>query len=168
METLPSMWRAELWHPMVVHFPIVLLLGAALARLFWHGLSCSRGKVALAMSRVMLYVGLVFAWLAVYTGTVADSTVGRTVCDPTVLEAHEQAGFIIGYLFSAATLIDLFDVFSISFTSRMGHRWKRWVVTLLLVGGSLYVGYAAHLGATLVYQQSAGVYQPTEGCTEFE
>lgn len=159
------MWRAELWHPMVVHFPIVLLLGAAIARLFWHALSSSRAGVALAMSRVMLYAGLAFAWIAVYTGTVADSVVSRTVCDPTVLEAHEQAAFRLGYLFSVAVAVDLLDLLGIQWISSA---LKRWLVTVLLVGGSLYLGYTAHLGAKLVYQQSAAVYQPTEGCREFE
>ncbi|HLR25613.1 MAG TPA: DUF2231 domain-containing protein [Fodinibius sp.] len=165
MESLPSMWRAELWHPMVVHFPIVLLLGAATARLFWHGFSSSRAGIALTISRVMLYVGLGFAWIAVYTGTIADGVVNRSMCDPTVLEAHEQAAFMLGYLFSAATVIDLLDLWGIRWIPSAG---KRWAVTILLVGGSLQLGYTAHLGAKLVYQQSAAVYQPTKGCTEFE
>ncbi|SMO82747.1 Uncharacterized membrane protein [Fodinibius sediminis] len=159
------MWRSELWHPMVVHFPIVLLLGAVIARLFWHGLTSSRAGVALAMSRVMLYVGLGFAWIAVYTGTIADGVVNRSMCDPTVLEAHEQAAFTLGYLFSAGTVIDLLDLWGIRWiTSAL----KQWAVTILLIGGSFYLGYTAHLGAKLVYQQSAAVYQPTKRCTEFE
>src|SRR5699024_12372365 len=97
MESLPSMWRAELWHPMVVHFPIVLLLGAATARLFWHGFSSSRaGGVALTISRVMLYVGLGVAWVAVYTGTMADGCVNCSMCEPTGLCGHEQAEFTPG------------------------------------------------------------------------
>ena len=149
------MWRSELWHPMIVHFPIVLLLGAAIARLFWPGLSSSRSQVALTMSWVMLYVRLAFAWVAVYTGTIADGVVNRSICDPTVLEAHEQAAFRLGYLFSAATVIDLLDL--------LGIRWippalKQWAVTILIAGGNLYLGYTARAGVPK--QRPGELYRP--------
>jgi hypothetical protein len=85
-----------------------------------------------------------------------------------VLKAHENAAFTIGYLFSAATLLDVIDFIHFKGFDMLKHKFKGWVVTLLLVAGSFYLGYTAHLGASHVYQQSAAVYQPTEGCTEFE
>ncbi|AGA80644.1 hypothetical protein Echvi_4464 [Echinicola vietnamensis DSM 17526] len=40
-------------------------------------------------------------------------------------------------------------------------------ITILLIIGAFGLGYAGHLGASVVYQQGAGVYQPTEDCVEF-
>lgn len=168
MSEIPSIWRTELWHPMMVHFPIVLLLGAALLRIPWYFFSSAAARFVKKMSRVLLYTGTVAAWITIYTGTLADSIVTRSLCDPTVLEAHENAAFTIGYLFLAATLLDLIDFIPWGRLSIIKHKFKGWIVTLLLVAGSLYLGYTAHLGASLVYQQSAGVYQPTENCREFE
>jgi hypothetical protein len=34
--------------------------------------------------------------------------------------------------------------------------------------GSFYLVYASHLGATLVYNQGAGVFKPGAECREFE
>jgi len=47
-------------------------------------------------------------------------------------------------------------------------RITEWAVIGLLLVGSGYVAYTAHLGASLVYQQGAAVYEPTAGCSEFE
>lgn len=37
----------------------------------------------------------------------------------------------------------------------------------LMLIGSGYLVYIRHLGAQLVYQQAAGVYHPSEDCSEF-
>ncbi|MBD3617676.1 MAG: hypothetical protein HUJ22_14050 [Gracilimonas sp.] len=168
MSEIPSIWRTELWHPMMVHFPIVLLLGAALLRIIHPLFSSGNARFIKNMSRVSLYTGILSVWITIYTGTLADSIVTRTLCDPTVLEAHENAAFTVGYFFSAAVLLDVIDFISWKKLAIIKNKFKGWLITLLLVVGSLYLGYTAHLGASLVYQQSAAVYQPTEGCTEFE
>lgn len=168
MSELPNIWRTELWHPMLVHFPIVLLLGAALLRVVQPFFSSANARFINNMSRVLLYVGTLSVWFTIYTGTLADSIVTRTLCDPTVLESHENAAFTVGYLFSAAALLDVIDFISWDQVAMFKHKFKEWLVTLLLVTGSLFLGYTAHLGASLVYQQGAAVYQPTQGCTEFE
>lgn len=71
------------------------------------------------MSRVLLYVGAISVWVTIYTGTLADSIVTRTLCDPTVLEAHENAAYTVGYIFSVAALLDVIDFIS----------WK-WLITI--------------------------------------
>lgn len=168
MGELPSIWRTELWHPMVVHFPIVLLLGAALLRVVQPLFRSGTARFTTTMSRVLLYVGTLSVWVAIYTGSLADSIVTRTLCDPTVLESHENVGFTVGVLFSAAALLDVMAVLSRGRFAILKHKFMGWFVTLLLVAGSFFLGYTAHLGASLVYQQGAAVYQPTQGCTEFE
>ncbi|WP_199898069.1 hypothetical protein [Marinilabilia salmonicolor] len=43
----------------------------------------------------------------------------------------------------------------------------RTVIIALIITGTGFLVYAGHLGATLVYQQAAGVYTPSEDCIEF-
>ena len=89
------MWRTELWHPLVVHFPIALLLIGTLFRL--GGAVVSRTHRRLAFLRpagqALLALGTAGAWVAVYTGSLADSIVVRSLCDPTVLESHENLAY---------------------------------------------------------------------------
>ncbi|MEX1213001.1 MAG: DUF2231 domain-containing protein [Balneolaceae bacterium] len=166
MPTVPDMWRAELWHPMVVHFPIALLLGAAVLR--WIHLATGRNRfpVLYSCSKGMLVVGALFSWLAIYTGDIADSIVTRALCDPTVLEAHEQLAMWTAFLFTIAAILDLIHDYW------KWNDWKgsfaTWTVAILLLAGSAGLSYTAHLGASLVYQQGAAVYHPTDGCTEFD
>jgi uncharacterized membrane protein len=167
MAVIPDIWRTELWHPMIVHFPIVLLIFAMLARVAARILQNHRGWV-LKMNRVLLYTGTITAWSAVYTGSLADAEVVRSLCDPTVVEAHENMAYTVGWIFTAAVLLDLPNLLpSVSLTASL-ESWKEWLIIGLLVVGTGYLTYTAHLGAKLVYQQGAGVYHPTEQCAEFE
>ncbi|MDR9363915.1 MAG: DUF2231 domain-containing protein [Balneolaceae bacterium] len=168
MSELPNIWRTELWHPMIVHFPIVLLLGALVLRLPAHFPGNKHTEFLIKSSRLSLFAGTLLAWISVYTGSLADSIVTRTLCDPTVLESHENAAYLLVYIFSAASLIEITDYIRLDRFQLLKHPVKAWIVTILLVAGSGYVAYTAHLGATLVYQQGAAVYQPTENCVEFE
>jgi len=168
MNELPDLWRTELWHPMIVHFPIVLLLGAAVLRIVSKFFAEEKRTFLKNASRLSLYVGVVTAWIAIYTGSLADAIVVRDLCDPTVLEDHENAAYTLGIIFTIAALLDIPDLFSWDKLSFLNKPLKEWIVISLLLAGSVYLGYTAHLGASLVYQQGAAVYQPTENCMEFE
>lgn len=166
MDQVPDFWRTEVWHPLSVHFPIVLLSSSSLARIVDLFLSGGNKKIWKYMSRVFLYAGVVTAWASIYTGALADSEVTRSLCDPTVLESHENAAYTLAYLFSAAALLDLLTFFPISILKYSP--LKETVIIVLLLTGSGYLVYVGHLGATLVYQQGAGVYKPSKDCHEFE
>ena len=168
MNELPDLWRTELWHPMVVHFPIVLLLGAAVLRIVSKFFAEEKSTFLENTSRLSLYIGVVTAWIAIYTGSLADAIVVRELCDPTVLEDHENAAYTLGVIFTIAALLDSLNLFSWDKLLFLKKPIREWVIISLLLAGSAYLGYTAHLGASLVYQQGAAVYQPTESCVEFE
>ena len=168
MSELPSLWRTELWHPMLVHFPIVLLLGAAVLRSLSPFLSENNARFFNRASRISLVIGVITAWIAVYTGSLADSIVVRELCDPTVLESHENGGYTIAVLFSIAAVLDLGVIRFLPEQKQLVKTITEWVIIVLLLVGSGYVAYTAHLGASLVYQQGAAVYVPSAGCSEFE
>ncbi len=167
MESLPGMWRTELWHPLSVHFPIALLIFATLF-LTAARLISSYKSYLLFTGRLLLVFGVPLVWWAVYSGTLADSVVGRYVCDPTVLEDHERFAYITAYLFTAGLLAEFLLTAKRLISSEKIKKLLSVISLVLLVSGSATLGYVGHLGAKLVYQQGAGVHHPSEDCGEFE
>lgn len=167
MDGIPSMWRVELWHPLLVHFPLALLLVGTALRLIGAFRGRYTGLQFLVPSgRLLLVLGTIGAWAAVYTGSLADAEVVRSLCDPTVVEAHENWAYWVASLFTGGLLVDAL-------------LWADWAalglrggLTILLVGcllaGSAGLVYVGHLGSRLVYQQAAAVHHPAPDCAAFE
>lgn len=151
MNSLPSMWREELLHPLVTHFPIGLLIVGSLLlvlSLRWQRLAFT--------AKLMIVLGAAAAWIAVLTGGWAEEIVGPTLCDPDVRMLHEDHAFYVSYLYTAIACFLLF-------VSRF-----RWIAAIAALVGVLWMSYVGHLGATLTYQQGAGVYKPDDQCTGFD
>jgi uncharacterized membrane protein len=167
MQDIPTMWRIELAHPVAVHFPIALLIFGTVA---WIVGRFARGDGKLAYlvpaGRTALIVGAVFAWIAIYTGVLANREVARTLCDPRVKHAHEDYAYIVSYLFSGALAVELATVFF--HFKKLLKNTLLVLVGIALIAGCGLLGYTAHKGGQLVYQQAAAVHQPSERCVEFE
>lgn len=160
MAEIPEFLRTEVYHPLSVHFPIVLLLMAALFKLIslWSAkITWSHG------GRVLLILGVIGIWIAIYTGDLADGIVSRQLCDPTVLKDHENFAYTTAWIFTAGLLLEILRNFVEALKSKIFHI----LLVLLLLTGSGFLTYVGHLGAELVYQQAAGVYTPSEDCSEF-
>jgi len=166
---LPEMWREELVHPLFVHFPIALLvIGSILLVLARTSLLIKAKNNLLFSSRLLFVTGSLFSWITVYTGTLADSVVGREICDPTILEDHERYGYYVAILFSVVSVFEIGFNFVKPKLKASLFRFFRMLSLLLAIGGTVFLGYQAHLGGKLVYQQAAGVHQPSDNCKEFE
>jgi len=158
MDQLPDFWRTEVFHPLSVHLPIALLLVATafkLVSLRSDGETWNKG------GSILLFIGVIGAWISVYTGNLADGIVSRNLCDPTVLKDHENASLATAWLFTAAVLLEMVYVF-------LKKSWLKFLMIGAMIVGAGSLGYTGHLGATLVYQQAAGVYVPSDDCEEFE
>lgn len=165
MDQIPDFWRTEVFHPLSVHFPIVLLLLATALQVVLTFLPREKYRAWWYMGTGLLVLGTISAWIAIYTGSQADGIVSRQICDPTVLKAHENAGYTTGYLFLIASIMQLGWWF---IRHQQIKNLLRWVLPIMMVVGAGYLTYTGHQGATLVYQQAAGVYQPSDDCKEFE
>tara|TARA_R100000935_G_scaffold7747_1_gene16390 strand:+ start:1032 stop:1520 length:489 start_codon:yes stop_codon:yes gene_type:complete len=161
MSEIPEFWRTEVYHPLFVHFPIALLL---LGTLFKISGLWSKGQFLSLPGIIILALGVIGGWIAIYTGDLADGIVSRTLCDPTILKDHENASYTTMWLFSCVLFVDLlYQLNLISFKSKL---IEILVIITLLVGSGLLM-YTGHLGATLVYQQAAGVNKPNPDCSGF-
>jgi uncharacterized membrane protein len=162
MTELPDFWRTEVWHPLAVHLPLAALLLATLAFM----VSLFLKKQAWYQTGVFLIIsGTLGAWVAVYTGSMADAVVVRGLCDPTVLESHENQAYLTSWIFTLAS------VTSLSFylkKLKIRQNVIKILVVVFALTGSVFLARVGHLGATLVYQQAAGVYVPSEDCSEFQ
>ncbi|MFD1095616.1 DUF2231 domain-containing protein [Salegentibacter chungangensis] len=161
MDQIPEFWRTEVFHPLSVHFPIALLLTAFLFKLIALRF---RTSTWINGGSILLLLGVTGIWIAVYTGDLADGIVSRELCDPTVLKDHENLAILTAWIFTGTLLAEILRFFNISF---FGKKLMKFVIVLALAVGSGYLAYVGHLGATLVYQQAAGVYTPSEDCAEF-
>ena len=160
MPELPDFWRTEVFHPLSVHFPIVLLLMATLFKLvgLWSSkLTWDHG------GRLMLLLGVIGVWIAIYTGNLADGIVSRKLCDPTVLKEHENFAYTTAWIFTAALVIEVL----MYYVELLKTRIISAILVVLMLGGTGTLMYVGHLGAELVYQQAAGVNIPSEDCAEF-
>lgn len=161
MNELPEFWRTEIWHPLSVHFPLsIVLLGSLIILLS----SFFQKSFLASMAKILIVTGTLTLWLAIYTGNLADAVVSRQICDPTILKTHETNANIVGWLFSLVSSIIIIEYFG--FLDKIKKLIKISIIALSIVGSGFLI-YTGHLGATLVYQQAAGVYTPSEDCNEF-
>lgn len=162
MEQFPEFWRTEVFHPLIVHFPIALLLVAFMFKII--ALRYKR-EVWERGGTVLLILGVLSIWIAIFTGGLAEDIVSKDLCDPAVLEKHEDLAWVTAWLFTSGLVIDLLRYIKVPLFKNV-----IWLIAVLLIltGGAGLLTYVGHLGATLVYQQGAAVHKPTSGCAEFE
>ncbi|MHA3789505.1 DUF2231 domain-containing protein [Flavobacterium hauense] len=157
------MWQTELWHPVIVHLPIVTLLLASTAGLFQYIIKNSASKLFTSqMVKVMLVLGVVSGWIGIYSGQLAYNIEIRKICDPKALQEHQWWSYISLIIFSAALLIVLFRTYY-----KSAPAYLKVVTAILMIAGGGALLYAGHLGAAVVYQQGAGVHKPKEDCSDY-
>ncbi|WP_316812216.1 DUF2231 domain-containing protein [Pedobacter heparinus] len=164
MNQVPSIWRTELWHPMLVHFPVATLLLTTIAGFIMLFLKKGDAKTFLSnMTSLLLFIGVLTGWLGIYTGLLSYNIVVRQICDPEVLQDHQNWGYIAVILYSCA----LACLAVIRFWKKAPQMLFTYTVLSLLLAGGTALGYCGHLGAAVVYQQGGGTYTPSANCTEF-
>jgi uncharacterized membrane protein len=160
-----DLWRTETWHPLSVHFPIALLSVSTLTLLISFFIKKDNRRPWQNAASGLLFAGCLTAWIAIYTGNLADGVVARKICDPTVLKAHEIAAQTMTYLFTVAALLNVLLFFN--FVKPALKTGVRWLIFLLMLAGTGYLVYAGHLGASLVYVQGAGVKDHNVDCSDY-
>jgi len=135
-------------HPMVVHFPIALLLTSWLFDLLalrWRGGQFRETSLSL------LVLGVLAAAVALFTGHGAEEAVEQGGKIPKqAIETHEALAFASFWIFAG-----LLGLRGISYWGLM--RERPGLVLGLGVAGSLLLLVAGYFGGDLVYRYGAGV-----------
>ena len=146
-------------HPMILHFPIVLLYVTAaidvagrmfpdrdrfLQRCGWWSLTLAAAATVATM----------------VAGMVSESSVHFTAALRPILQAHQHFAILTGLSEGAAWLVRLGTRFPAEegwsvFGLRRGR--ATWVSTLLVVMAAVFVTVTANLGGRMVYDHGAGV-----------
>jgi uncharacterized membrane protein len=144
---LPGVAGMANLHPLMVHFPIALLV-----MFFWVELAASFFRQASwrTVASGLLYLGTLCAGVAVYLGLQAAETVAHDEAVHIIMEKHELFGF--GVLGLAAFLAVWRWFFNV-------HKHLGVQVVYLLFAGLLNVliVFGADLGGLMVYQHGVSV-----------
>ena len=142
-------------HPIIVHFPIALLLVAPLLVLLGLLWPAQRTGVH-ASALVLLLLGTCLAVLAVITGMAAAGAAGRSPELLLALDSHEHLAKQAALLYSCLSLA--FVVMHL-----LSRRWRqgtgpRWLIAAHLLwlaaslGASLLLIRTGHLGGRMVHE----------------
>ena len=136
-------------HPKIVHFPVALILGAA-----FFGILAILFRSKKEFFKEVLYwnllVGTAGAIMAVLTGLLEEKTLVHNDTIHEILKTHELLGFIFTAIFLALS------IWIIIRKSKMTTaEFKGLIVLLILTSGLM--GYSAHLGGKMVYEEGAGI-----------
>ncbi len=143
-------------HPLIVHFPIALLLVAPLFIVIGAALRPEPGRIYLFSALILMAVGTSAVFVALETGEAAAKLAERSPEINAVLEHHEQLAETTRMVFSALTLIFA----AILLLPRLLRRSSGWLASralplsfLVLYGaGMLLLVNTAHNGGRLVHE----------------
>ena len=150
---IPS-WDAI--HPMVIHFPIVLLLFTPVLILVGSLCQPARGRTILYVALAIMVAGTVGTYFAVASGEAAAQLAERNPQVEVVLEHHEQLaeatriGFSVLTVIFAAILV-IPQVLKLAST-RLASTVLPLAFLLLYGGGALLLTNTAHNGGRLVHE----------------
>lgn len=158
---IPS-WDAL--HPMIVHFPIALLLVAPILVIL--GLLLPRQSKGLFISAVVLMaLGTISTYLAVSTGEAAGEIAEKTAGLERVLETHEGLAETTRLIFTALTIIFAAIVFAPSLFKRSLTRNTSIALNVAFLlfysAGGLVLVNVAHEGGRLVHEFGVRAKTPT-------
>jgi uncharacterized membrane protein len=134
------------YHPLIVHFPIVLLIFAAIFQVLSFFMY---RKEFSAATFVLLFIGTVTVWLSSNTFHAHPMNLPEHVSG--IFETHELMAKYTWWLALAALAAKSVSHF---FNSRKW--WSEAVVLILLIGASITVSIAGHHGAQLVHMGGVG------------
>lgn len=151
--SIPS-WQAL--HPLVIHFPIALLLVAPLFILAGALLRGERGRWLLISALILMIAGTLGTFLARATGEAAGKVIGSTPQVHAVLENHEELAEITSLAFCVLSLTFTAIVLAPRFLRNAENRVVSVFLPLAFLifysAGAVLLLNTAHNGGRLVHE----------------
>jgi len=142
-------------HPLIVHFPVALLMTAAALLLLGV---LGRSELLARCARVNLWLATVGAAVAVRTGLLAEEMAQHTFEIHELMERHETLGL---WVLGLSVVLSLASLVVPLWRSR---RWQ-WGLLVGLLATSAVLGIGAHYGGRMVYEHGVGTSLVTPGGT---
>lgn len=144
----------DILHPIVIHFPIALLLIAPVLVVLSLWRKSHRGGYAEA-ALVLMLIGTAFSFVAVSTGKAAEEVVERNDKLEQALDAHADMAEAVPWVFLVLTAAYASLISPIFLRSAFAAGWNirlHALFLLLYAAGGGWLGLAAHRGGLLVHQ----------------
>lgn len=147
-------WNAI--HPLIVHFPIALLMIAPLFVLLRILLPRDTGRSFQFAALILMFIGTAGTFVARESGEAAAHLVGNSPQIRAVLEHHEDLAESTSIIFSTLTVIFAALVFVPMALRKSSSRTIATVLPLMFLvlyaGGMLVLANTAHNGGRLVHE----------------
>lgn len=142
-------------HPLLIHFPIALLLVAPILVILGLVLQ-KQSKGLMIAAFVLMALGTVGTYMAVATGEAAGEVAERVPGVEAVLERHEELAETTRTIFTALTVVFAAILFAPSLFKRSLGRKIAATVTiaflLFYAAGAIVLANVAHQGGRLVHE----------------
>jgi uncharacterized membrane protein len=166
MMQLPAIPAWESLHPLVVHFPIVLLFVSPVFVLVSTVLPPLKGRPYLIAGLALLLAGTASLYVAAETGEAAAELADRTAASAASLHSHEQLASLSRLVFSGLSVL-LVALFSLPhLLPRLAPRLVSTTLPLIFLAlystGMLALVDTAHQGGRLVHQYGIHALMPAE------
>ncbi len=141
------------YHPLIIHFPIVLFL---LYILFEFISLFSTNKIVYNIANLILFLGVLAGIAAVLTGNQAAevamrSNIGNTKWLEELIDKHEQYATITVWYFAIILTVRYFLTIKKKFTLKL-----KITFVILAIVGSIFVFETGEHGGDLVYEHGVG------------
>ncbi len=136
-------------HPMIVHFPIALILVGFFSEIL--GLIFKKDFFT-KTSFYLLILGTLGVVAAYISGSITGSGIAETGMLKNALETHEGAAEFSLWLMTAAAVIRIAFVLLKKYTG-----FYKWISLVLFLAGVLSIVRTGYYGGELVYKHAAGV-----------
>lgn len=168
MLQFPTLLPWDSLHPLIIHFPIVLLLISPLFVLIGAMLTPLKGRPYMVVALILLLLGTGSLFVAAQTGQAAAELADRSPGVSSVLESHQDLATETKGIFAALSLIFIGLFFLPRFTGHPDTRLFSMVLPLAFLVfygvGILFLVNTADAGGRLVHE--FGVHAMVPATTE--
>lgn len=164
MTSLPPIPPWDSLHPLIIHFPIALLLIAPLFLVVGAILRPDKGRPLLLAALALMVLGTVGAWVAVETGEAAGEIADRNPQVNSVILRHEHLAETTRATFTTLTVIFALILFVPRLFKREASRIFSTALPLVFLiaygAGAVLLANTAHQGGRLVHELGIAAPMP--------
>jgi uncharacterized membrane protein len=164
MIEVPPVPSWDALHPLIIHFPIALLLVVPVLIVVGLVARAEKGRGWFLAALLLMVLGTASTYVAVATGEAAGQLADRTPAVSALLEHHEELAETVRLSFTVLTVVFAAILFVPTLLRRQLRRATAAALTVVFLGfygaGALLLANTGHAGARLVHEQGVTALMP--------